>query len=47
MIRKTPPKVTILDFTRMYPTMTMLLEIWEFIPPKVSIFMMFAKKFGN
>jgi hypothetical protein len=30
-MRKTPSKVTVLDFTSMYPTMTMLLGIWEFI----------------
>ena len=34
MIRKTPTKVTVLDFTSMYPTMTMLLGIWEFITTK-------------
>ena len=31
MMRKTPTKVSVLDFTSMYPTMTMLLRIWEFI----------------
>ena len=34
MIRKTPTKVTVLDLTSMYPTMTMLLGIWEFITNK-------------
>jgi len=30
-IRKTPTKVSVLDFTSMYPTITMLLGIWELI----------------
>jgi hypothetical protein len=34
MMRKTPTKVTVLDFTSMYPTMTMLLGIWEYIIAK-------------
>ncbi|WP_209615727.1 DNA polymerase [Methanolobus bombayensis] len=30
-IRKVPTKVTVLDFTSMYPTVTMLLDLWKFI----------------
>ncbi len=30
-IRKVPTKVTTLDFTSMYPTVTMLLDLWKFI----------------
>lgn len=30
-IRKTPTKVTVLDFTSMYPTVTMLMDLWEYI----------------
>jgi hypothetical protein len=30
-IRKTPVKVTVLDFFSMYPTVTLLLGLWEFI----------------
>lgn len=29
--RKVPTKVTVLDFTSMYPTVTMLLDLWKFI----------------
>ena len=28
---KVPTKVTTLDFTSMYPTVTMLLDLWKFI----------------
>jgi hypothetical protein len=30
-IRKVPTRVTTLDFTSMYPTVTMLLDLWKFI----------------
>jgi len=30
-IRRVPTKVTVLDFTSMYPTVTMLLDLWKFI----------------
>jgi DNA polymerase elongation subunit (family B) len=30
-IRKTPTKVTVLDFTSMYPTVTMLMNLWKYI----------------
>jgi len=30
-IRKMPTKVTVLDFTSMYPTVTMLMNLWEYI----------------
>ncbi|WP_321431131.1 DNA polymerase [uncultured Methanolobus sp.] len=30
-IRKVPTKITVLDFTSMYPTVTMLLDLWKFI----------------
>jgi DNA polymerase elongation subunit (family B) len=30
-IRKVPTKVTVLDFTSMYPTITMLFDLWKFI----------------
>lgn len=30
-IRKTPVKVTVLDFFSMYPTVTNLLDLWEFV----------------
>jgi hypothetical protein len=30
-IRKTPTKVSVLDFTSMYPTISMLLDIWKFV----------------
>ncbi|WP_135609414.1 DNA polymerase [Methanococcoides sp. AM1] len=31
MFRKQPKKVTVLDFTSMYPTVTMVLDLWKFI----------------
>ena len=30
-IRKVPTKVTVLDFTSMYPTVTMLMNLWKYI----------------
>ena len=30
-IRKTPTKVTVLDFTSMYPTVTLMLDLWPYL----------------
>jgi hypothetical protein len=30
-IRKTPTKVTVLDFTSMYPTITLMLDLWPYL----------------
>ena len=30
-IRKKPTKVTVLDFTSMYPTITKEMDLWQFI----------------
>ena len=30
-IRKTPSKATVLDFFSMYPTVTLLLDLWKYV----------------